>query len=180
MRTSSAPCSMPGRRNGTRKSRKARIGSMPSDANCWPNRWRPTSASCPTSGRCRPTSWSSPPATGPWAEGVALAQLTQGEDGQERREEPGTGENDDPQGYRRLIPALLWSAQPGLTRQNTALLNEVIPALLAQLRAGLVSIDYPPAQTSALLQRLVGLHQAAFEESTAETQNTRATVAAPA
>ncbi|MCW8191839.1 DUF1631 family protein, partial [Verminephrobacter eiseniae] len=119
-------------------------------------------------------------ATGPWAEVVALAQLTQGEDGQERRQEPGAGENDDPQGYRRLIPALLWSAQPGLTRQNTALLNEVIPALLAQLRAGLVSIDYPPAQTSALLQRLVGLHQAAFEESTAETQNTRATVAAPA
>ncbi|WP_265289739.1 DUF1631 domain-containing protein [Verminephrobacter eiseniae] len=116
-------------------------------------------------------------ATGPWADVVALAQLTQGEDGQERRQEPGDGENDDPQGYRRLIPALLWSAQPGLTRQNTALLNEVIPALLAQLRAGLVSIDYPPAQTSALLQRLVGLHQAAFEEITAETQNTRATVA---
>lgn len=117
-------------------------------------------------------------ATGPWADVVALAQLTQGEDGQEAQEDSDNGENGDPQGYRTLIPALLWSAQPALTRQNTELLNEVIPGLLAQLRKGLMSIDYPPAQTSALLQRLVGLHQSAFEEIAAESQDAQATAVA--
>lgn len=93
-------------------------------------------------------------AAGPWSDVIALAQVLKGGDGQ----------NEDPGGYLALVPVLLWSAQPELTRQEPDRLNEAIPGLLAKLRKGLKTIDYPPVQTSAFLQRLVGLHQAAFEK----------------
>lgn len=84
---------------------------------------------------------------------VALAQVMRGDDSQD----------DDPSGYLALVPVLLWTAQPDLTRQETDRLNEAIPGLLAKLRKGLKTINYPAVQTSAFLQRLVALHQAAFE-----------------
>ena len=96
-------------------------------------------------------------AAGPWADVVALAQAMKAPDVQD----------DDPGGYLALVPVLLWSAQPVLTRQEPERLNEAIPGLLAKLRKGLKTIGYPPAQTSALLQRLVGLHQEAFEKPVA-------------
>ncbi|UCU97777.1 DUF1631 family protein [Acidovorax radicis] len=92
-------------------------------------------------------------AAGPWADVVALAQVMKAED----------DANDDPGGYLALVPVLLWTAQPDLTRQEPDRLNEAIPGLLAKLRKGLKTINYPAVQTSAFLQRLVGLHQAAFE-----------------
>lgn len=92
-------------------------------------------------------------AAGPWADVIALAQVLKG----------GAGQDDDPGGYLALVPVLLWSAQPDLTRQEPDRLNDAIPGLLAKLRKGLKTIGYPPLQTSAFLQRLVGLHQAAFE-----------------
>lgn len=93
-------------------------------------------------------------AAGPWADVVALAQVLKAPDAQD----------DDPGGYLALVPVLLWSSQPALTRLEPDRLNETIPGLLAKLRRGLKTIAYPPAQTSALLQRLVGLHQEAFEK----------------
>jgi len=93
-------------------------------------------------------------AAGPWADVAALAQVLKAPDAQD----------DDPGGYLALVPVLLWSSQPELTRQEPDRLNETIPGLLAKLRKGLKTIAYPPAQTSALLQRLVGLHQEAFEK----------------
>ena len=95
--------------------------------------------------------------TGPWANVVALAQITQvdGVDGAEG----------DPGGYLALVPLLLWSVQPALTRAEPDRLTRAIPGILATVRAGLKSIDHPVAQTSSFLQRLVGLHQAAFERS---------------
>ena len=93
-------------------------------------------------------------AAGPWADVVALAQVLKAPE----------SDADDPGGYLALVPVLLWSAQPELTRQDPDRLNDSIPGLLAKLRKGLKTISYPPAQTSALLQRLVGLHQAAFEK----------------
>lgn len=93
-------------------------------------------------------------AAGPWADVVALAQVMRSDDSQE----------DDPSGYLALVPVLLWTAQPDLTRQETDRLNEAIPGLLAKLRKGLKTINYPAVQTSAFLQRLVALHQAAFEK----------------
>lgn len=93
-------------------------------------------------------------AAGPWADVVALAQVMRN-DG---------SKDDDPSGYLALVPVLLWTAQPDLTRQETDRLNEAIPGLLAKLRKGLKTINYPALQTSAFLQRLVALHQAAFEK----------------
>lgn len=93
-------------------------------------------------------------AAGPWADVVALAQVLKGADSKE----------DDPGGYLALVPVLLWSSQPELTRLEPDRLNDSIPGLLAKLRKGLKTIGYPPVQTSALLQRLVALHQAAFEK----------------
>ena len=61
------------------------------------------------------------------------------------------------------MPLLLWSVQPALTRAEPDRLTKAIPDILATVRAGLKSIDHPVAQTSSFLQRLVRLHQAAFE-----------------
>ncbi len=93
-------------------------------------------------------------AAGPWADVVALAQVMKAPD----------SKDEDPGGFLALVPVLLWSSQPDLTRHEPDRLNDAIPSLLAKLRKGLKTISYPPAQTSALLQRLVGLHQAAFEK----------------
>jgi len=109
-------------------------------------------------------------AAGPWADVVALAHVMRSDDSQD----------DDPSGYLALVPVLLWTAQPDLTRQETDRLNEAIPGLLAKLRKGLKTINYPPLQTSAFLQRLVALHQAAFEKSAAPpTAESEAVTAAP-
>lgn len=93
-------------------------------------------------------------AAGPWAEVVALAQVSQADGGE-----------DDPGGYLALVPVLLWSAQPELTRTEPDRLSEAIPGLLVKLREGLQTIDHPAAKTSAFLERLVGLHQDAFERA---------------
>jgi len=93
-------------------------------------------------------------AAGPWADVVALAQVMKA---------PGSTD-DDPGGFLALVPVLLWSSQPELTRLESERLNDSIPSLLAKLRKGLKTINYPATQTSALLQRLVSLHQAAFEK----------------
>ena len=94
-------------------------------------------------------------AAGPWSDVIALAQVLS------------DGQKDDPGGYLALVPVLLWSAQTDLTRQDPERLTEAIPGLLAKLRRGLKTIQYPAVQTSGLLQRLVGLHQAAFEKPAA-------------
>jgi len=117
-------------------------------------------------------------AAGPWADVVALAQVMAAEGDAE----------DDPGGYLALVPVLLWSAQPELTRLEPERLNEAIPGLLAKLRKGLKTVSYPAVQTSALLQRLVGLHQAAFEKPSvvpspdlaAATESAEAPISAPA
>ena len=94
--------------------------------------------------------------TGPWADVAALAQVTQ--------PEGLNGSDGDPGGYLALVPLLLWSAQPALTRAEPDRLTKAIPGILAKVRAGLKTIEYPPTQASSFLQRLVGLHQAAFEK----------------
>jgi hypothetical protein len=95
--------------------------------------------------------------TGPWADVVALAQVTQPEGLK--------GGEGDPGGYLALVPLLLWSAQPALTRAEPDRLTKAIPGILGKVRAGLKTIEYSPTQASSFLQRLVGLHQAAFEKA---------------
>lgn len=87
---------------------------------------------------------------GPWAQVMAQARLG------DRASEG------DPGHYLALVDELLWSAQPVLTRRNPGRLTRLIPSLLGRLREGLKTIDYPPVQTSAFLEKLIVLHQAGY------------------
>lgn len=87
---------------------------------------------------------------GPWAQVVAQARLSGGS---------GSASADK---YQALISALLWSTHPDLARKNIAKLTKLVPLLLSTLRDGLDTIQYPPTKTSAFLEALMGLHQAAF------------------
>ncbi len=88
---------------------------------------------------------------GPWAQVVAQARLTD------------TSGSADPGRYQELVDALIWSAQPQLTRAHTGRLARLLPKLLAKLREGLASIDYPAARTEAVFELLMQLHQQAFK-----------------
>ena len=88
---------------------------------------------------------------GPWAQVLAEAQLTDK-----------TG-SPDPGRYRELVDALIWSAQPRLTRMNTGRLARLLPKLLPMLRDGLATIGYPAAKTEAFFDLLMQLHQQAFK-----------------
>ncbi|WP_029412794.1 DUF1631 family protein [Acidovorax radicis] len=88
---------------------------------------------------------------GPWAQVMAQARLTT------------TTGRADPGRYEELVDALIWSAQPELTRANTGRLARLLPKLLAKLREGLASIDYPATRTEAVFDLLMELHQQAFK-----------------
>lgn len=88
---------------------------------------------------------------GPWARVMAEARLSA---------KVGTG---DPGRYQELVDALIWSVQPELTRANTGQLARLLPKLLAKLREGLASIDYPADRTKAVFELLMQLHQQAFK-----------------
>jgi hypothetical protein len=87
---------------------------------------------------------------GPWAQVMACAKLDD------------DGATSDPGGYKSLVKALLWSAQPELTRANVAKLTQLVPMLLFKLREGLALIDYPSVRTSEFFDVLMKLHQQAF------------------
>ena len=87
---------------------------------------------------------------GPWAQVMAEARLA---------DKAGSA---DPGRYQELVNALIWSAQPELTRQNTGQLARLLPKLLSKLREGLSSIDYPETRTEAVFDLLMDLHQQAF------------------
>lgn len=93
---------------------------------------------------------------GPWCQVMAESRLG------ERASEA------DPGQYQALVTELLWSANPELARQNPAHLTRLIPALLGRLREGLKTIDYPPLMTSAFLEKLIVLHQAAYRRAPAQ------------
>ena len=84
---------------------------------------------------------------GPWAQVVAQARILE------------QGGVVDPGGFEALIPVLMWSAQPGLTRKNPSELTRQVPRLVATLRKGLASIQYPEASSAAFFEALMGLHQ---------------------
>ncbi|MDD0814683.1 DUF1631 family protein [Curvibacter sp. HBC28] len=92
---------------------------------------------------------------GPWTQVMAQSRLG------ERASET------DPGQYRALVGDLLWSANPALARQNPAHLTRLIPSLLGRVREGLKTIDYPPLMSSAFLEKLMVLHQAAYRRPVA-------------
>lgn len=99
--------------------------------------------------------------SGPWAQVMAQARMND------------DGGHNDPGRYRELVDALLWSAQPELTRKNFAKLVRLIPKLLGKLREGLAMIDYPATQTSAFFELLMKLHQQAFRAAPAGVPEVR-------
>lgn len=87
---------------------------------------------------------------GPWAQVVAQARIL------------GDAGSNPADKYQALISALLWSAHPELARKSVSKLTRLVPRLLATLREGLDSIQYPSTKTSAFLEALMAIHQRAF------------------
>ncbi|RYX90229.1 MAG: DUF1631 family protein [Comamonadaceae bacterium] len=85
--------------------------------------------------------------TGAWAQVLAQARLNN------------TSGAADPGGYTAAINDLLWSAQPALARHSIPRLARLVPTLLATLRQGLASIEYPLEKTTAFFDGLMVLHQ---------------------
>jgi Protein of unknown function (DUF1631) len=100
---------------------------------------------------------------GPWVQVMAQARLS---------DRAGSG---DPGGYAGLVPSLLWSAQPNLARNNIAKLTKLIPALLSKLREGLKTVDYPLTRANPFFEKLISLHQQAFEPAAAAATKVRET-----
>lgn len=88
--------------------------------------------------------------SGPWAQVVGQARILN----------PAGAA--DPGGFVALIPVLVWSAQPGLTRRNLSELTRQVPRLVATLREGLASIQYPAVKSEAFFEALMSLHQQAL------------------
>ncbi len=109
---------------------------------------------------------------GPWAQVVAQARIKQGA-GSELSEK-----------FEALTPALLWSAHPELARANPAKLTRLVPRLLATLREGLETIQYPGTRASAFFESMMAIHEKSFRRSSlAPTPNpvsTQAPVPVPA
>lgn len=86
---------------------------------------------------------------GPWSEVIAASQ---------RSADAGSLDRD---GYYALVRPLLWSARPEAGRADVERLVGLVPSLLSRLRAGLRTIDYPPAAEEAFLKELGELHRIA-------------------
>lgn len=69
----------------------------------------------------------------------------------------------DPGSYREAVDALIWSAQPQLTRVNVGRLTRLVPKLVSILHSGLASIHYPSAETDRFFDLLMQLHREAFQ-----------------
>lgn len=84
---------------------------------------------------------------GPWSQVVAQTRMSN---------QRGAS---DAEGFAALIPVLIWSAQPELTRKNLSMLARQVPKLVAKLREGLASIQRPEADSAAFFKELMGLHE---------------------
>jgi hypothetical protein len=89
--------------------------------------------------------------TGPWAQVMAQARLS---------DQSGAA---DPGGHGDVVSDLLSSVQPRLGPGNAARLARLVPPLLAKLRQGLATIDYPPAQTQRFLDELAVMHEQSMQ-----------------
>ena len=88
--------------------------------------------------------------TGPWSQVMAAAEMAE------------TTVSTDPGGYSALIGDLVWSTRPRLAAENRIRLARLVPPMLATLRRGLASIEYPADSTQRFLDYLADVHQAAL------------------
>jgi hypothetical protein len=89
--------------------------------------------------------------TGPWSHAVAESQLLC------------TDGRSDPEGYHELVAELYWSVQPSKAKRNRKRLVNLIPGMLAKLRHGLQTIDFPSERITDFFSELIELHEAALE-----------------
>lgn len=92
--------------------------------------------------------------TGPWAQAVAESRLAE------------AGASEGAESLDPVVDDLVWSVQPSLIRRDVNRLARLVPRLLAQMRAGLQAIHYPPEQTAEFFDALVSLHEKAFDTPT--------------
>jgi hypothetical protein len=92
---------------------------------------------------------------GPWAQVVAQARIKQGPDSETAKK------------FDALVSAMLWSAHPELARADPNKLSRAVPRLLATLREGLDTIEYPATRTSVFLEALMAIHQKVFRANMA-------------
>lgn len=85
---------------------------------------------------------------GPWSQVLAQARLGN------------PNGAPDPGGYASVIDDLVWSAQPAAAG-NPGRLMKLIPELVATLRRGLATIDYPAASTERFMDHLAHTHRQA-------------------
>jgi len=88
---------------------------------------------------------------GPWAQVIAAAQMADPSGSQ------------DPGAYAAVADDLLWSTRPDLAAADQARLARLVPGLVAALRGGLASIEYPEEATRDFLRHLAGLHRIALQ-----------------
>ena len=90
--------------------------------------------------------------TGPWAQVMAGERLLneQGAAGSRKAE------------FSLTLGELLWSLDPAQTSGHQKRLAKIGPRMLESLRSGLVSIDYPLAQSKGFFDELMKIHQAAL------------------
>ncbi len=85
--------------------------------------------------------------TGPWSQVLAAARLAD------------TSGASDPGGYAAIINDLIWTTQPRLAAQNPARLAKLAPPVLAMLRRGLASIQFPQQEAEAFIRYVADKHQ---------------------
>ncbi|MEJ7929001.1 DUF1631 family protein [Ramlibacter sp. AN1015] len=72
---------------------------------------------------------------------------------------------DDALGLRALVDELAWSVQPAPARRGRLQrLAQLIPGMVARLRVGMRSIDYPPELAERFFERLGALHASALKD----------------
>lgn len=104
--------------------------------------------------------------SGPWAQVMAAAQMAD------------PSGSDDAGGYGAVAEDLLWSTQREMAAENWPALAKLVPGMVAALRGGLASIEYPEHKTRDFLRQLAVLHRLAMQ-GTSEAP-TEAVAAEPA
>ncbi len=88
---------------------------------------------------------------GPWAQVMAAAQMA----------DPSGA--DDPGGYGAVADDLLWTTQREMAAENRPNLARLVPGMVAALRGGLASIEYPEHKAREFLRQLAVLHRLAMQ-----------------
>lgn len=93
---------------------------------------------------------------GPWAQVMAAAQMAD------------PSGSDDPGGYGAVADDLLWTTQREVAAENRPRLGKLVPGMVAALRGGLTSIEYPEDKSRDFLRQLAALHRLALEPAEAD------------